>query len=105
MKSNRIDSWAFDDVFGVERLPERWIYHDPSRIEPMKSGWGGPHVHKHTEETKRKISESQIGLTGAKSRRGLPITIDGVTYPTQREAAKALGVTPSTIINWKRNGK
>lgn len=32
-------------------------------------------------------------------------TIDGVTYRSQHEAAKALGVHPITIGRWMKNGK
>jgi hypothetical protein len=33
------------------------------------------------------------------------ILIDGVVYPSGRHAAKALGLSPATIINWRKVGK
>jgi hypothetical protein len=37
--------------------------------------------------------------------RSRPVTIRGVTYNSGRAAAKALGVGPSTIVQWKKNGQ
>ena len=85
-----------------------------------------------TEERKRKISDTirrkQINFvtTGATEAARLAVlgtkqsqehklkkaksisrqvTIDGVTYPSGRAAAKALNVKPSTISSWIKNGK
>jgi hypothetical protein len=33
--------------------------------------------------------------------RSRPVTIQGITYKSGKEAAKALGVSPSTIVKWK----
>lgn len=85
-----------------------------------------------TEERKKKISETlkrkginfvkngateaaRMAVLGTKQSRehklkkaraiSRKITIDGVTYSSGREAAKSLGVSPSTISSWVKSGK
>lgn len=53
-------------------------------------------------------TQDHIGLGNAGrsriGRRGNPITIGGVTYPSQSTAARALGVSTSTISRYRRMG-
>lgn len=51
--------------------------------------------------------EDRLGITGRKvgGRPGNPITIKGVTYPSQIAAAKALGLSPCTITARKAAGR
>ena len=72
----------------------------------------------HTEEWKENARKRMIGnknTAGYKYKpehvakraasRSRPVTIKGVTYKSGREAAKSLGVSPSTIVQWKKNGQ
>lgn len=67
-----------------------------ARGRPNRSGidWGDPAA------KKARLRENTRAWTarGRKKKRG-PITIDGVEYPTQTAAAKALGITPAAIWN------
>ena len=52
-----------------------------------------------SEEHRKKVAKAMIGLTGAKSRRGIPIHSEVLnkTWPTRRECSKDLKVSPSYI--------
>lgn len=73
---------------------------------------------KHTEEWKQAARERMMGnkrtagytykrehVEQRAASRSRPVTIRGVTYSSGRAAAKALGVSPSTIVQWKKNGQ
>lgn len=48
----------------------------------------------HSDETKEKIRQSKIGKKPSNSKQ---ITINGITYKSQSDAARALGVVPAMI--------
>lgn len=52
-----------------------------------------------SEEHRKKVAKAMIGLTGAKSRRGIPIHSEVLnkTWPTRRECAKELNLSQSYI--------
>lgn len=50
----------------------------------------------------KQSKEHKLKRAKARSR---SVTIDGVTYSSGREAAKLLGVVPSTISSWVKSGK
>jgi len=56
----------------------------------------------HSEESKNKMRQKRMGILPANT---LPVTINGVSYPSQAKAAKALGVSGGTITNWLRGMK
>lgn len=73
---------------------------------------------KHTDEWKKAASERMKGnkhtagytykrehVEKRAASRSRPVTLFGVTYKSGREAARLLNVSPSTIVQWKKNGQ
>jgi group I intron endonuclease len=78
---------------------------------------------KHSAKTKEKLSRDRIGeknpffgkkldnthiaalREGHRKKMQKAVTIDGITYPSCRDAAEALNISPSTISSWIKNGK
>lgn len=54
----------------------------------------------HSEETKEKLRSTRIGKLPANSN---TIVIGGISYPSQNQAAKALGVSPGLITHRLKN--
>lgn len=78
---------------GVKRTPEHRAL--LSKLAKQRTGVKNPfYGKKHTEETRRKLSEKQKGKKPANSRK---IKIDNVIYESQADAARALNVSKATI--------
>ena len=84
----RIDMWALDDLFGVERHPTQFVYEevDWSTITTDKY-WT---KERREEQSKRQ----QDNAPGSK-----PVTYKGKKYPSMTAAAKANGVCRQTVSN------
>ena len=90
---------------------------DGGVLQNISEGYDKPPSHKGkkwSEERKKKMSElmkanNQVrfmrGKGGAKKgnhnrRKPCPVTLEGITYPSQTAAAEALGTSRQNIINW-----
>ena len=114
-----------DNNWFIEELTEwcknnKFVFDDRElvRITDAKGTTNPFYGKKHSEEWKQAASERMKGnknTSGYKCKRehvekraisrSRPVTIFGITYSSGREAAKQLGVSPSTIVLWKKNGQ
>lgn len=68
-----------------------------------RTGEHNPFYNKHhSEDTKRKISESHMGIKPANTRK---VIVDGVVYDSMTDAGKAIGCATATVMNRIRNSK
>lgn len=69
-------------------------------VKMTRSAHQSLHGSNRSKETKRKNSEAHKGNKNClgKKNANKPVIADGIKYPSGREAAKALGVVPITII-------
>lgn len=89
------------EFFGEEKAKE--ISKKMSKAASLKTGEKNSFYGKHhTEEFKRKASESRIGIYNGKQ--NIPIIIDDVEYSSLGEASKALDI-PITTIRWRVKSK
>lgn len=89
-------------ALGVKRSEETKLL--LSEIASQRLGEKNPFYGKqHSNDTKKRIAEAKMGLKPVNTNR---IEIDGVTYLSQADAAKALGVSGGTItFRLKSNNK
>lgn len=113
------NDWFIEDM-------RKWMLDNPINIEDCNitkisyaNGEKNPFYGvSHTEEWKENARKRMMGnkhTAGHKYKpehvakraasRSRPVTIRGITYKSGREAAKSLGVSPATIVQWKKNGQ
>ena len=77
--------------FYGKKHTEEWKQATRERMKGNKNTAGYTYKREHVEKRAAAIRK--------------PVTFLNVTYNSGKEAAKALGVSASTIVKWKKNGK
>lgn len=84
--------WELSDVFGIPRQGEEFIEYEVE-YEYVPGFMLGK---KHTEESKRKISESKKGRKNINGG-NVPVEWEGVQYSSIKELSEVMGVSQQTM--------
>jgi hypothetical protein len=84
--------WELSDVFGIPREGEEFIEYE-IEYEPVPGFMTGK---KHTEESKRQMSESKKGRRNINGL-SIPVEYEGIQYSSIRELSEVMGVSQQTM--------